>query len=200
MLWPNYKEAIQAGKDFLFELGKPDSIRQACNRASVGKRLPDSLYVHRSAEGQLPPILRLMLLAARQIVGEVDYDLVKISVDWKKLSFLRYPSFEDSPHPELAYSVRVYLPTASYGIKDFRESENPPILHRKETFLDVFHPLFTHYAQLLGEEESRGLLGRPDIGTRRGWEALLRENKLKLVKHSLYQSQVRLTRPRPEAR
>jgi hypothetical protein len=66
-----------------------------------------------------------MILAARQIVGDVEYDLIKISLDGKKLSFLRYPDFDDIAHPELAYSVRVYLPTASYGIKHFSNSENP---------------------------------------------------------------------------
>ncbi len=32
-----------------------------------------------------------MILAARQIVGELEYDLIKIALDGKKLSFLRYP-------------------------------------------------------------------------------------------------------------
>lgn len=77
-----------------------------------------------------------MILAARRIVGDVDYDLIKIALDGKKLSFMRYPDFDDTPHPELAYSVRVFLPTASYGIKNYSNSENPLILHRKESFVD----------------------------------------------------------------
>lgn len=185
MIWPSYKASVQAGTDFLFELGKPGTIEQQCKKASVGKRLPDSLYVHRTAEGQLPPLVRLMILAARQIVGEVEYDLIKIALDGKKLSFLRYPAFEDAPHPELAYSVRVFLPTASYGIKNFSNSESPPILHRKETFVDPFHPRFAEFAQLSAQEEALGLLGRPDIGTRKGWEALLRERGLRIVGHSV---------------
>jgi DNA phosphorothioation-associated putative methyltransferase len=185
MIWPSYKASIQAGTEFLFELGKPGMIEQQCKKASVGKRLPDSLYVHRTAEGQLPPLVRLMILAARQIVGEVDYDLIKIALDGKKLSFLRYPAFDDNPHPELAYSVRIYLPTASYGIKNFSHSENPPILHRKETFVDPFHPRFAEFAQLSAQEEALGLLGRSDIGMRKGWEALLKERGIQIVGHSV---------------
>ena len=185
MLWPNYKASIQAGADFLFQLGKPGAIEEQCKRSVIGKKLPDSLYVHRTAEPQLPPLVRLMILAARQIVGEMEYDLIKIALDGKKLSFLSYPDFEDSPHPELAYSVRVYLPTASYGIKNFRGSDNPPILHRKETFVDTFHPRYSEYADLTAQEESLGILGRVDIGTRRGWEAVLQERGLRLVGHSL---------------
>jgi DNA phosphorothioation-associated putative methyltransferase len=185
MLWPSYKASIQAGTNFLFELGKPGAIEEQCRRSPIGKRLPDSLYVHSSGEAQLPPLLRLMILAARRIVGELEYDLIKISLDGKKLSFLRYPDFEDSPHPELAYSVRVYLPTASYGIKDFRESDNPPILHRKETFVDILHPRYAEYAELTAQEDSFGLLGRNDIGTRKGWSAALQERGLRSVGRSL---------------
>jgi DNA phosphorothioation-associated putative methyltransferase len=185
MLWPSYKTSIQAGTDFLFELGKPGAIQQQCKQSLVGKKLPDSLYVHHTAEGQLSPLLRLMILAARQIVGDLEYDLIKIALDGKKLSFLRYPDFEDSPHPELAYSVRVFLPTASYGIKNFSDSDNPPILHRKETFVDAFHPRYAEFAELSAQEEALGLLGRTDIGTRKGWQAALQEKGLQLVGHSV---------------
>jgi DNA phosphorothioation-associated putative methyltransferase len=185
MIWPSYKASIQAGTDFLFELGKPGIIEQHCKQASVGKKLPDSLYVHRTAESLLSPLLRLMILAARQIVGEVDYDLIKISLDGKKLSFLRYPDFEENPHPELAYSVRVFLPTASYSIKNFTGSENPPILHRKETFVDPFHPRYAEFAQLSEKEKELELLGRPDIGMRKGWEALLKSKGLRIIGHSI---------------
>jgi DNA phosphorothioation-associated putative methyltransferase len=126
-----------------------------------------------------------MILAARQIVGEVDYDLIKISLDGKKLSFLRYPDFEENPHPELAYSVRVFLPTASYSIKNFTGSENPPILHRKETFVDPFHPRYAEFAQLSEKEKELELLGRPDIGMRKGWEALLKSKGLRIIGHSI---------------
>jgi DNA phosphorothioation-associated putative methyltransferase len=185
MLWPSYKASIQAGTEFLFELGKPGAIQQQCKQSLVGKQLPNSLYVHRTAEGQLPPLLRLMILAARRIVGELEYDLIKIALDGKKLSFLRYPNFEDSPHPELSYSVRVFLPTASYGIKSFSDSDNPPVLHRKETFIDSFHPRYAEFAELSAQEEALGLLGRTDIGTRKGWEAALQEKSLQLAGHSL---------------
>ena len=185
MLWPSYKASIQAGTDFLFELGKPGIIQQQCKQAIVGKRLPESLYVHKTAEAQLPPLLRLMILTARQIVGEVEYDLIKIGLDGRKLSFLRYPDFEGIAHPVLAYSVRVYLPTASYGIKNFSNSENPPILHRKESFLDSLHPRHAEFAQLSAQEEELGLLSRSDIGTRNGWEALLKESHVDIVGHTL---------------
>ena len=92
MLWPSYKASIQAGTDFLFELGKTGAIQQQCKQSLVGKKLPDSLYVHRTAEGQLPPLLRLMILAARQIVGELEYDLIKIALDGKNCRSIVIPT------------------------------------------------------------------------------------------------------------
>ena len=180
MLWPSYKASIQAGMDFLFDLGRPGRIQQECKQSPVGKKLPDALYIHRSAEDQLSPLLRLMILTARQIVGEVEYDLVKIALDGKKLSFLAYKGFEEAPHPTLDYSVKIYLPTASYDIRNYAASLNPPILHRKETFLDPLHPRYVDFARLSAKEEALGLLSRTDIGTRRGWEDLLKSKGLRI--------------------
>ena len=185
MLWPNYKAAIQAGTDFLFELGKPGQIAEECKRTKIGKKLPDALYVHKSAEAQLSPLLQLMVLTAKQIVGEVTYDLIKISTEGKKLSFLAYKDFENTPHPELAYSLKLFLPKASYDLRRYTESLNPPILHRKETFLDTLHPRYAEYAELTKQEEGHDLLSRSDIGTRNGWEALLNSRNLRIENNSV---------------
>jgi hypothetical protein len=123
-----------------------------------------------------------MILPARQIVGELEYDIVKIALDGKKLSFLRYPDFEDLPHPPLACSVRVFLPLLPIESKTSAIPKTPPILHRKEIFVDAFHP---RYAELSAQEQALGLLGRTGIGMRNGWQAALQEKKLQLIGHSL---------------
>jgi hypothetical protein len=38
------------------------------------------------------------------------------------VSFLRYPDFESVPHPELTYSVKVYLPKAAHSFRDYADS------------------------------------------------------------------------------
>lgn len=185
MLWPNYKAAVQAGTVFLFQLGKPGLIKEQCSRVSIGKRLPEDFYIHKSAETQLPALLTLMIFAARQVVGEIEYDLIKFSLDGKKVSFLRYRDFEDMPHPELIYSVKVFLPTSTYTIRDYNNSLNPPILHRKEALIDPLHPRYGEFAALSVQEESHDLLSRPDIGTRNGWQGVLKFNGIKIIGHSL---------------
>jgi DNA phosphorothioation-associated putative methyltransferase len=138
-LWPSYSAALREGESFLFRIGNPELVREACQTAPVGKKFPDALYVHRSAEEQLGALLRLVIFASRQIVGELEYNVVKIATDGRKLSFLQYGDFDEQAHPELRHSVRVFLPRASYLVRNYSASLNPPILHRKETLVDVLY-------------------------------------------------------------
>ena len=185
LFWPSYKNAMEEGRQFLFSLAKPELIREACLAAPVGKRLPSDMYLHQSAEDTLPALLRVLLFAARQVVGDVDYNIVKISIDGRKISFLNYRDFEGNAHPELIHSLRVHLPTASYAIRDYSGSENPPILHRKETFVDPLFPEYGTFEALTRQEEELGLLSQTDIGFRRQWLAILAERHLQVIGHTI---------------
>lgn len=188
LFWRSYKRAMQEGERFLFSLAKPDLIREACLAAPVGKRLPADFYLHRSAEESLPPLLQVLLFAARQVVGEVDYNILKIATDGRKVSFLNYKSFDEEAHPALLHSVRVHLPSASYAIRDYSASENPPILHRKETFVDPLYPEYALFAELTRLEEEFGLLSQPDIGFREQWQRLLDEHQVRIMGHTLLEN------------
>jgi len=51
----------------------------ACKRSTIGKLLPDDLYVHRSALDSLDPILRIYEGCGRTYLGEVEgANLIKI--------------------------------------------------------------------------------------------------------------------------
>jgi DNA phosphorothioation-associated putative methyltransferase len=185
LLWRSYRSAVEEGREFLFSVAKPDVIRKACASAPIGKRLPEDFYLHRSAEDSLPALLHVVLFAARQVVGDVDYNIAKISMDGRKVSFQDYKNFDEAPHPELLHSVRVHLPSASFTIRDYSASENPPILHRKEIFVDPLYPEYSTFAELTRQEEELALLSRPDIGFRRQWQALLSERCLRIEGHSV---------------
>jgi DNA phosphorothioation-associated putative methyltransferase len=93
-----------------------------------------------------------------------------------KVSYLVYPDFETDPHPALLRSVKLSLRTREIDCFDYAASTNPPVLHRKETFLASDHPLRAKFARLTQQEEKHGLLdATATIGTREGWEARLRE-------------------------
>jgi DNA phosphorothioation-associated putative methyltransferase len=149
-------------------------------------RLPDNFYVHRSAEDQLGALLRLLVFAGKQIVGEPEYNVLKISTDGRKVSFLQYRDFDTEGHPELLHGVKVFLPRAEYSIRGYSGSLNPPILHRKETLVDPLYPNYSTFCQLTKEEAELGLLSRANIGNRNSWAALLTENGLRIDGHRLY--------------
>jgi len=184
-IWPSYDQAKAEAKAFLFSIADADRVRAACKAAPAGKLLPADFYVHRSAEDELPPILRVLLFAAQRIVGTVSYDLVKIALDGKAISFLSYPAFDEAPHPSLAQSLRVYLPRGSYAIREYGPSSNPPILHRKDSLVSTNYHKYPEFRSLSQAEDEAGLLSASNIGRREDWERLLRERGLRLDGHPL---------------
>jgi DNA phosphorothioation-associated putative methyltransferase len=184
-LWTSYQQSLKESEAFLFGMGNPALVKAAIDGVGFGKKLPEDFYFHLSQEPLLPPLLRLVVFAARQIVGDVECDLIKISTDGRKVSFLRYPDFDCVPHPALNYSVKVYLPKAAHSFRDYADSTNPPILHRKEAFLDEFHPEYRQLICLSEKEQALGLLSRSDIGTRNGWNAALAEQGLTLREYDI---------------
>jgi DNA phosphorothioation-associated putative methyltransferase len=113
-------------------------------------------------------------------------NLIKIHRRSGKLSYLVYPEFDDDPHPALLRSIRVNLRTRQIDSNDYAQSANPPILHRKETFLATDHPLHAKFARLTAQEEKNGLLDDTStIGTRNGWTRRLAERGFALKGHRL---------------
>ncbi len=199
-LWPSYRAARADGERFLFSLGDPRQAAAAAQAAPVGKLVAGSLYAHGSAEEQLPALNRLQLFAARQIVGDAEYDVLKLSADGKKVSFLRYPRFDADAHPALHSSLAVWLPNADYSFRDFSLSQNPPILHRKDALVDETYPLHRKFAALTRQEEKRALLSRSDIGRKKDWERLLLQAGLEVRGHRLFRRKpARPPEPRPPA-
>ena len=135
--------------------------------------MPSHLYIHKSAEDELTSLLRVLIFAAKQVVGDIPYEVVKIALDGKTISFLHYPHFDDDPHPALFGSIKVYLPRASFSIRSYRNASNPPILHRKETLVLRSYAFHDKFRQLTEQEEKHGLLSSSEIGYRQSWQTLL---------------------------
>jgi len=182
-----YTNACKRADELLFLAGNPEAIDEGCRRSLVGKLLPDDLYVHRSALDALEPLLRIYEGCGRAFLGEVEgANIIKIHRRTGKLSYLAYPEFEDDPHPALVRSVRVNLRSRQIDSIDYSQSVNPPILHRKETFLIESDPLHAKFAKLTAQEEKHGLLDETSrIGTREGWSRRLAANGFTLKGHRL---------------
>ncbi len=62
--------------------------------------------------------------------------------------------------------------------RGYSNTENPFIVHRKETFVTPDYPHYQQFAALTRQEEALGLLDNPRaIGTRLAWEERLARSR-----------------------
>ena len=172
----SYKQATAEADRLLFSAGDPEVVAAAADDSTVGKRLRSALYVHESALHEIPHVLRVYEGCARWLVGDVDgANLIKLATDQAKVSYLEYPDFDRNPHPVLSRTTFVRIGALDVDERDYSDSENPPILHRKECFVSADHPQREKFARLTAQEERLGLLGEDAraIGNLLGWQERL---------------------------
>lgn len=181
----SHRAASAEADQLLFSLRSDDELTRVAADLPAGKILPDAMYFHDSVIPDLPPLLRVYAGCGGVLAGTVPANVIKLHRLQRKISYLFYPDFERDPHPAIQASLRVDLRTLDIRFSDFRESANPPILHRKETLLGPDHPLRQKFARLTAQEEKADLLGVPGIGRRDAWNRLLEEEGWRLAGHRL---------------
>ncbi len=181
----NYEEACEVADRLLFKIGEPGVIKKACQQNKIGKLLPAALYVHISALNEIDPKLRLYEgCASRNIGGTEDANIIKFHTEKPCISYLYYPDFESIAHPALQWAMLIDLRDLSLTFRDYSKQENPPILHRKETFISPDHPLYSKFAKFTKSEEKAGLFSETKtIGNRQGWERRLQECGVQIKNH-----------------
>jgi DNA phosphorothioation-associated putative methyltransferase len=187
-----YAKARERSSELLFSAGNNVVINSACIASTVGKLTPSALYVHQTALDRLSPPLRVLEGCARILVGQVDgANLVKLHRHEHRVSYLAYPKFDEDPHPRLERSVVVDLQRLNETFLDYRLRTNPPILHRKETFVADDYPGVGKFRTLTRQEEAHSLLTETyTIGTADGWKAALEARGLALRGHRLVKAKV----------
>lgn len=183
----SYKAACATADALLFRAGDQSAIDEACRESVVGKLTPEALYVHVTALPRLDPLLRVYEGCARALTGTVDRaNIIKLNRIEPKVGYHIYPDFDHDPHPALEVSVRADLRRLHVKYRDFTRSENPPILHRKETFVIEDYPGRKKFARLTAQEERLGLLAdTASIGTRERWDQLVASKGLRFAGHRL---------------
>ncbi|MFA0234838.1 DNA phosphorothioation-associated putative methyltransferase [Vibrio sp. 10N.222.55.C7] len=159
------------------------------SQIKVGKQLPDAIYLHKDAFSALPKVLTQFIPAVAKAVnlGEEDWNLVKLFKKEFRLSLLHYPDFYTDSYPALKQSLNVDLSKLSHKITGYRESENPPILHRKETMVLPTSEYYEHFVSLTQEGENAGLYENSRlIGFKRSWENLIARHGYELVDGRLF--------------
>jgi DNA phosphorothioation-associated putative methyltransferase len=183
----SYTKGCRQADELLFRAGDAGAVDEACQRSTVGKLLPDDLYVHRSALDTLEPLLRIYEGCGRAYLGDIEgANIIKIHRRSGKISYLIYPDFENDPHPALSRCIRLSLRTRELNCYHYANSTNPPILHRKESFLHPDDMRQAKFARLTAQEEKHGLLENTSgIGTREGWSRRLSDRGFALRGHRL---------------
>ena len=186
-LFGSYTKAQAAADKLLFSAGDSTALRYAALKSEVGKKMPEAIYVHVDARDSLPPVLRVYEGCARVLLGNVlDATLVKLRLTQPSVSYLVYDAFDRDPHPALRSATNVDFTTRRVRRRDYEDSANPPVLHRKEEFVPKDYPGREKFARLTRQEESRGLYVNPSgIGTRDGWSAVVERSGFELRGHRL---------------
>lgn len=184
--FPSFKEFLNEAEKMLFSLGNESLMRKISSKLEIGKVLPDAIYIHPSYTSSLPPEIQIKIGIAQALAGDIDEcNLIKVNKMKEKVSFLAYEDFDEEEHPALLYSYSVDIPKNHIEFWDFTTRENPPILHRKETFVGSDYPYYEKFKKLTEAEEQAGLLSSNNIGTLLKWYELLNEKGYTIEDHQL---------------
>ena len=128
------------------------------------KKVGSKRYLHRTALAELSAKDRERVQAVSAEVPGFKWSVVRL--DGSQIMLGRTTSFETDPHPALLESI-----TFESGLQTNRKryGTNPPIYHRIELMLPQGHPARRKAASRTKRQQAKGLLSRPDIGTRRSW-------------------------------
>ena len=183
----SYRSGCAEADALLFSAGDQDAVDRACRDASVGKLLPDALYIHHTALDHLPPVLRVYEGCGRQLAGALDgLTLVKLFRRRARVSYLAYQDFDRVAHPTLRHAVVADLKRLDLQFRDYTRSDNPPVLHRKELVVADDYPTRPRFARLTAHEARLRLLDATrTIGTKTGWQTVLDDHCVSIRGHRI---------------
>lgn len=156
---------------------KFEYYREIIRNLEMGKNLPDSVYVHESTITKLPlELADLVLVTADNYnLDEGSWNILKFFKRDFKIAYLNYPTFEEESYPALETSQIVDFHKKTCRKSDYSNSKNPPILHRKETFVNESYPLRGNFENITKEGERIGLYENTNkIGFRENWLRLIK--------------------------
>ncbi len=151
----------------------------------LGKKVLNHVYWHYTLTlEQIDTVQKKVEIAEKlaDLTAGEDYNIVKFNQNGDVLSLLFYPDFFDAPFPALAKSWRIDLVNAYVEKRNYTNSHNPPILHRKEQFISATHPRQPEFIALTKTAEQLGLFDNTlRIGFKNAWEALISERGFQLI-------------------
>ena len=167
-----------------------EEFQNIVNNLTLGKKLPDAIYIHASALSCISnDLLALVTKVSTALNLNDSWNVLKLFRKEFKISFLNYPDFFEDSYPSLQNSTLVDLVRLTSKATDYSKSENPPILHRKEHMILENHPNFQEFCDITKEGEEAGLYLNPfKIGFKETWSRLIEENGFELLNGRLHVS------------
>jgi DNA phosphorothioation-associated putative methyltransferase len=163
-----------------------DRFHQLVAAIPFGKTVNSARYVYRidaDFDSELSVLLHQLTVA---YAVPAEFNVLKFRSDELKVSFLHYPHFFESAHPILRAAITIDLSRGRSRQTDYSKQSNPPILHRKETFLPTTHRLWPIFRALTEAEEAVGLYAdTTSIGFLLNWERLLADKGVTIEGHTL---------------
>lgn len=148
-----------------------------------GKQLPTAIYLHRSAIDSVLPntLVNLIFKSINKLNITEQWNLLKLYKRDFKITLLNYPDFDSYAYPALHISITIDLEEQTKRKTNYQESENPPILHRKETFVLANYPLIESFKAITTEGEKIELYkNTKTIGFKQQWQKLIKRKGYQL--------------------
>jgi hypothetical protein len=149
-----------------------DGIFREIRNLPFGKSVHEAKYIHRDGLATISTGFQDFLARLLETLNLKDFpfNLLKFSFNAYRLSLLNYPTFWEEDFPALKESCSIEVATHTTRFSSYQDSPNPPILHRKGTFLPKNHPRFEEFGRTTRLAEEAGLFeGCNRIGFRNDW-------------------------------
>lgn len=157
--------------------------REHVNALKLGKQLPTAIYLHRSAlEGVLSKSLSHLVYSQIKSLNITEtWNVLKLYKRDFKITLLDYPDFDTYAYPALHTSITIDIEEQTKRKANYQNSENPPILHRKETFVLANYPLIETFKAITAEGEDIDLYkNTKTIGFKQQWQKLIKRKAYQL--------------------
>lgn len=170
-------------------MAKPSRTLNNWKDLPFGKRVGGYTYLHVVGLNTVGENVRKEIRkAARRVSIKTgrDFNVVKLKRNGAQISFLYYERFFDDPFPALTCSYTVDLSSKKINRRSYEQSNNPPILHRKELLLPPLHPEISGFQALTQQLEVANLFqDSRRIGFAREWHKRLTMAGYKVEDHRL---------------
>jgi hypothetical protein len=132
---------------------------------ALGKKIGGHIYVHRTYEGKVVPAD--ILKAAKKLIGNFKYHVVKWSPKETKVSFIESPDFDTADEPVIGRCLSV----KDGKVTEYPKQADPWIYHHKWQFVE---PDYRGFSVAESKERSKS------------WEAIPGIDKARIGKKSYW--------------